>query len=172
VPKGPRELRVFAALEAIERVLYIAVAVLLMVVAGGIVAYGAFMLASDWKDAFFTASINTINDMLLALIVLELLRTVLTFARGHVIKPNLVGSLVPFLVIAAISASRRLLAIGAMLSVEEAKGALEDRRFSQAMTELGVSGGLVVAIGLTLVVVRVYSRVERETPRGTGEGKL
>jgi hypothetical protein len=35
---------------------------------------------------------------------------------------------------------------------------LEPQRFSQAMIELGVSGGLIVAIGVTLVILRPYLR--------------
>jgi hypothetical protein len=100
--------------------------------------------------------------------VLELLRTVLSFARGHV-KPNVVASLVPFLVIAAISASRRVLAIGALISIEEGHSGLEPRRFQQAMIELGVSGALVLAIGITLVILRAYSSVEREAPHPGGD---
>jgi hypothetical protein len=34
----------------------------------------------------------------------------------------------------------------------------EPQRFSQPMTELGVSGGLIVAIGITLVILRPYLR--------------
>ena len=65
-------------------------------------------------------------------------------------------SLIPFLVIGGISATRRILAIGAAIGVEEAKGTLEPSRFGQAMVELGVSGGLIVAIGATLVILRAY----------------
>jgi hypothetical protein len=35
---------------------------------------------------------------------------------------------------------------------------LEPQRFSQATTELGVSGGLTVAIGIVLVILRPYLR--------------
>lgn len=158
----------FRVLERFEGVVYLVIATMLLSTAVAILGYGVYSLFRDVRAGFFAAAINLINQILLVLIVLELLRTVLSFARGHV-KPNVVASLVPFLVIAAISASRRVLAIGALISVEEGHTGLEPRRFEQAMIELGVSGALVLAIGVTLVILRAYASVERETPHPEGE---
>ena len=101
------------------------------------------------------ASITLINDVLLALIVLELLRTVLGFIRAKGL-PSVSDALIPFLVIGGISTARRILAVGASIGVEEAKGTLTTTRFDHAMIELGVSGGLIISIGITLVILRAY----------------
>lgn len=164
----PREGLAFRMVESLEGVLYLIIAAMLLSTAVAILGYGIYALIRDVGGGFLGAAINLINEILLVLIVLELLRTVLSFARGHV-KPNVVASLVPFLVIAAISASRRVLAIGALISVEEGHTGLPPQRFQQAMIELAISGGLVLAIGVTLVILRAYASVERETPHAAGD---
>jgi uncharacterized membrane protein (DUF373 family) len=142
-------------LERLDQLAYLIAGYVLVAVAIAIIGYSLFAFVSKLKEGFLEASITLINDVLLALIVLELLRTVIGFIRGHG-QPNVAESLIPFLVIGGISASRRILAVGASIGVEEAKGMLEPQRFSQAMIELGVSGGLIVAIGVTLVILRSY----------------
>jgi uncharacterized membrane protein (DUF373 family) len=142
-------------LERIDRLVYLFAGYVLVAVAVALTGYSMFAFVSKLNEGFLEASITLINDVLLALIVLELLRTVLGFVRGHG-QPNVAESLIPFLVIAGISASRRILAVGASIGVQEAKGALEPQKFSQAMIELGVSGGLIVAIGIALVILRPY----------------
>ena len=142
-------------LERLDRLVYLFAGYVLVAVALAITGYSMFAFVSKLKEGFLEASITLINDVLLALIVLELLRTVLGFIRGHG-QPNVAESLIPFLVIGGISASRRILAVGASIGVEEAKGVLEPQKFSQAMIELGVSGGLIIAIGIALVILRPY----------------
>jgi uncharacterized membrane protein (DUF373 family) len=142
-------------LERIDRLVYLFAGYVLVAVAVALTGYSLVAFVNKLNEGFLEASITLINDVLLALIVLELLRTVLGFVRGHG-QPNVAESLIPFLVIAGISASRRILAVGASIGVQEAKGALEPQKFSQAMIELGVSGGLIVAIGIALVILRPY----------------
>ena len=120
-----------------------------------ITGYALVAFVSKLGEGFLEASITLINDVLLALIVLELLRTVLGFIRARGL-PSVSEALIPFLVIGGISTARRILAVGASIGVEEAKGTLTTTRFSQAMIELGVSGGLIISIGLTLVILRSY----------------
>ncbi len=142
-------------LEQLDRLAYLIAGFVLVAAALAITGYALIAFVSKLGAGFLEASITLINDVLLALIVLELLRTVMGFIRGHG-QPNVAESLIPFLVIGGISATRRILAIGAGIGVEEAKGTLEAARFGQAMVELGVSGGLIVAIGVTLVILRAY----------------
>ncbi len=142
-------------LEQLDRLAYLIAGFVLVAAALAITGYALIAFISKLGAGFLEASITLINDVLLALIVLELLRTVMGFIRGHG-QPNVAESLIPFLVIGGISATRRILAIGAGIGVEEAKGTLEAARFGQAMVELGVSGGLIVAIGVTLVILRAY----------------
>jgi hypothetical protein len=78
-----------------------------------------------------------------------------------------VEDLVPFLVIGAISAARRILAIGANLSLNEAKHTAQQGgnidlsanwdRFNQAMIELGVNAALILVITCALLVIHRYT---------------
>ncbi len=142
-------------LERLDRLTYLIAGFVLVASALTITGYALVAFVNKLGEGFLQASITLINDVLLALIVLELLRTVLGFIRARGL-PNVSESLIPFLVIGGISATRRILAVGASIGVEEAKGTLEPMRFSQAMVELGISGGLIMAIGLTLVILRTY----------------
>ena len=142
-------------LERLDQLAYLVTGFVLVITALAITAYALIAFTKKLNSGFLEASITLINDVLLALIVLELLRTVMGFIRGHG-QPNVAESLVPFLVIGGISATRRILAVGAAIGVEEAKGTLEAARFGQAMVELGVSGALILAIGITLVILRSY----------------
>ena len=142
-------------LERLDRLTYLFAGFVLVASAITITGYALVAFTSKLKEGFLEASITLINDVLLALIVLELLRTVLGFIRAKGL-PSVSDALIPFLVIGGISTARRILAVGASIGVEEAKGTLNPTRFTQAMIELGVSGGLIVAIGLTLVILRSY----------------
>ena len=149
---GPFPIRL---LERLDQLAYLIAGFVLVITALAITGYALIAFTKKLNSGFLEASITLINDVLLALIVLELLRTVMGFIRGHG-QPNVAESLIPFLVIGGISATRRILAIGAGIGVEEAKGTLEATRFGQAMVELGVSGALILAIGITLVILRSY----------------
>jgi uncharacterized membrane protein (DUF373 family) len=157
IPEEQADLKQLPAklLERLDRLAYLIAGFVLVAAAIAIIAYSLVAFVNKLKEGFLEASITLINDVLLALIVLELLRTVIGFIRGQG-QPNVAESLIPFLVIGGISASRRILAVGASIGVEEAKGTLEPVRFSQAMIELGVSGGLILVIGIALVILRPY----------------
>lgn len=142
-------------LERLDRLTYLFAGFVLVASAITITGYALFAFASKLNEGFLEASITLINDVLLALIVLELLRTVLGFIRAKGL-PSVSDALIPFLVIGGISTARRILAVGASIGVEEAKGTLSDKRFDHAMIELGVSGGLIISIGITLVILRSY----------------
>jgi hypothetical protein len=74
---------------------------------------------------------------------------------------------VPFLVIGAISAARRILAIGANLSLHEARHTEQPAnsielttnwdRFKQAMIELGVNAGPIIVITVSLLIIHRYT---------------
>ena len=69
--------------------------------------------------------------------------------------------LIPSLVIAGISVPRRILTIGAGLSVQETEGRSFDLiKFNQSMTELLVSGAIIVLVAFSLWLInrRVATR--------------
>jgi uncharacterized membrane protein (DUF373 family) len=87
-----------------------------------------------------SAIIKLVSDLLLVLIIMEVLGTVIHYLKSHA------TSLRPFLFIGIVSATRGILSIGARLSVKEVSGPA----FTNAMIELAVSGGVILALGITL----------------------
>ena len=142
-------------LERLDHLTYLAAGFVLVAAALAITGYALVAFVNKLREGFLEASITLINDVLLALIVLELLRTVIGFIRSRGL-PSVGEALIPFLVIGGLSTARRILAVGASIGVEEAKGTLSEIRFNHAMIELGVSGGLILAVGITLVILRPY----------------
>ena len=145
-------------LERLDHLTYLFAGFVLVAAALAITGYALVAFVNKLREGFLEASITLINDVLLALIVLELLRTVIGFIRSRGL-PSVSEALIPFLVIGGLSTARRILAVGASLGVEEAKGTLSEIRFNNAMIELGVSGGLILAIGITLLILRPYLQV-------------
>jgi uncharacterized membrane protein (DUF373 family) len=93
--------------------------------------------------------------LLLVMIIMEVLRTVLSYIQEHG------GSLNPFLFIAAISATRRILAIGAQMSV--AGDSLSTDAFHKAMIDLGANAGAILAIALALFLLGKRGRQDAPT---------
>src|SRR6516162_2378196 len=160
-----------------ERYIYVAVALLLLVSAVATIGHAFFnAIGQTWRGVGLLIPIfGLLNDLLLVLIITEVFRAVVAFIRKR--EPGVkVADLTPFLVIGAISLTRRILAIGANVSVQEthhiaAQGIgvgqtgpaaavqpfeahLNPEFFSQAMIELSVNGILIVVITLALVMIR------------------
>jgi uncharacterized membrane protein (DUF373 family) len=97
------------------------------------------------SEGFPLAIVALVNDLLLVMIIMEVLRTVLSYleARG--------SSLQPFLFIAAISATRRILAIGARMSV--AGENLTPVQFQQSMIDLVANAGAILVIAIALYLL-------------------
>src|SRR5215472_12543257 len=131
------------ALEAADAIVYALVGIVFLLAALGMLGYSLVAFPSSLHTAGFALAIVTlVNDLLLVMIIMEVLRTVLSYLqeRGT--------SLRPFLFIAAISATRRILAIGAQMSV--AGDTLGPARFQQAVIDLGVNAGAILAIAVAL----------------------
>ena len=146
--------RVIPVLESADALVYGLVAVVFLAAALGMLGYSVAAFPGGLEhDGFPLAIITLINDLLLVMIIMEVLRTVLSYLaeRG--------GSLRPFLFIAAISATRRILAIGAQMSV--AGENLSPARFQQAMVDLTVNGGVILAIAIALFLLGRREATER-----------
>jgi uncharacterized membrane protein (DUF373 family) len=150
-----------------EAVVYVVVAILLLIAAGVTCGFAVVSAGHQfWSDQPLEGIFSFVNDLLLVLIIMEVLRTVARFIREREFDID-VTDVVPFLVIAAISAARRILAIGAKLSLGEAQqsehaaGLLGPGgswyRFDQAMIELGVDAGLILAIALAVLIIHRYT---------------
>ena len=141
------ERQIIPILESADALLYSLVGLVFLGAAAGMLGYSVLSFPATVQDAggFPIAIITLINDLLLVMIIMEVLRTVLSYLaeRG--------GSLRPFLFIASISATRRILAIGAQMSV--AGENLTADRFQQSMIDLGVNAGAILAIAIALFLL-------------------
>ena len=134
-------------LETADGVIYGMVGIVFLLAALGMLGYSiATFPAALRVTGFALAIVTLVNDLLLVMIIMEVLRTVLSYLqeRGT--------SLQPFLFIAAISATRRILAIGAQMSV--AGETLSADRFHETMIDLGANAGAILAIALALYLLR------------------
>jgi uncharacterized membrane protein (DUF373 family) len=96
------------------------------------------------RPFFPTGVISAINDVLFVIIILEILRTVTAHFNNGGLQ---VG---PFLTIGIISAVRHILTVSASLTLQ---GDGTPMHFDHALAELGVNGGLVIALVVGLVLL-------------------
>ncbi|GCE20636.1 phosphate-starvation-inducible PsiE family protein [Dictyobacter kobayashii] len=160
----PEEKDLFAGypgkvLDRIDTIIYIIVGGSFILAAILALIYSYFDLEITLTSAIRSASlpaaaqsvIGFVSGLLLVLIIMEVLSTVIHYLRSHT------TSLQPFLFIGIISATRSILSIGARLSIEGAsqQGAV----FIDAMIELGVSALVVLALGITLMLIGKMAEV-------------
>ncbi len=147
-PAGARHVHhtLVPALEAADAIVYGLVGIVFLLAALGMLGYSLVAFPANLRDDGFALAIVTlVNDLLLVMIIMEVLRTVLSYLQERA------TSLRPFLFIAAISATRRILAIGAQMSVTG--DTLTAQRFRQVMIDLGANAGAILAIAIALYLL-------------------
>ena len=139
---SPRRLDALAMrlLQRADELVYVVVGLLFLVAAVAMGGYSIETFVRHWNDDFPLALITFINDLLLVLIILEVLGTVRRYLETGT------TSLEPFLYIGIISATRRILAIGAQTTLGQVNG----ESFQHLMIDLGVNGGVVLALAIAL----------------------
>ena len=147
--------RVIPLLEGADALVYALVALVFLVAAFGMLGFSVVSFPENLNNQGFPLAIITlVNDLLLVMIITEVLRTVLSYLaeKGT--------SLRPFLFIAAISATRRILAIGARMSLQQES--LQQDQFQQAMIDLGVNAAVILAIAVALYLLTKRGAVAAE----------
>lgn len=129
-------------------ILYIAVGILLLLIATVVLVYALVTIPKNVKQGVPYAISNLLSELLLVLIVIELLRTIVTYISTRT------ASVRPFLTVAAISSVRRILSIGADLSLTEGQSSEE---FNRAMVELAAEGLVILVASIALYL---FSRRE------------
>src|ERR1700674_3162872 len=141
------------ALEAADAVVYALVGIVFLLAALGMLGYSLVAFPASLRETGFALAIVTlVNNLLLVMIIMEVLRTVLSYLQERA------PSLQPFLFIAAISATRRILAIGAQMSVTGET--ISPNRFQQAMIDLAANAGAILAIAAALYLLARRPTVE------------
>ncbi len=143
-------------LERADELIYVAVGLLFFAAAAAMGVYSIGTFVKHVNDDFPLAFIGFINDLLLVLIVLEVLGTVRSYLETGT------TSLEPFLYIGTISATRRILAIGAQTTLGEVAG----ESFDHLMIDLGVNGAVVLALAVALFLLH------RSQAKGAGEPQV
>ena len=150
------------ALEAADSIVYGLVGIVFLLAALGMLGYSLVAFPGALRNTGFALAVVTlVNDLLLVMIILvmiimEVLRTVLSYLQERA------TSLQPFLFIAAISATRRILAIGAQMSVTG--DTLSPDKFRQIMIDMGANAGAILAIAVALYLLGGRSSDGREIP--------
>jgi uncharacterized membrane protein (DUF373 family) len=129
-----------------EEVVFFVLSLLLFLIAVVVLVRTAHdLLFPPPREAFAETMTRGLNGVLFVVIVMEGLRTVIARFQGTGFR------LQPFLVIAIISTVRHILTVGARLSLVG-----EDAPLQRTMVELGVNAAVVLALTISLVLIRRY----------------
>lgn len=145
-------------LERADKAVYLLVAGLFLAAALLMAGYSVIVFARHLRDDFPLDLITFINDLLLVLIILEVLGTVRSYLSTGA------TSLTPFLYIGIISATRRILAIGAESTLG---GAGTDGAFRHRMIDLGLNGAVVLALAGALYLFSRHRAEGGDPPVGS-----
>lgn len=124
--------------------LYVAVGALLAALALLALGYTIYSVPAQLGKGIPEAISALLSELLLVLILVEIVRTIVTFITTRT------TSIRPFLTVAIISSVRRILSVGAELSLVEE---MPREEFNRAMLELAAEGGLILIVALALFLV-------------------
>jgi uncharacterized membrane protein (DUF373 family) len=143
-----------------EDLVHYCVAIVLVAVAGAVLYRTTYDLAMT-SAPFAQAATTAVNGVLFAIIIMEVMRTVLAhFDRGGL-------QLQPFLIIGIISAVREILSVGVHLSLQDTDQSGALATIHLALQELAVNGAVVLGLAAALVLIRRFAGM-REAP-ATGQ---
>ena len=146
----------------VEDVVYIGLGVLLAASALALLVSGGVEFVTSVSAGRLAESIVEILDrILLVLLIVEILYTVQVSFREHTLVPE------PFLIVGLIAAIRRVLVLTAEFKNLLQKG---EAAFRNGMIELGLLGFLVVALVVSLVLLRKRGPSEGGRRSGVAEG--
>ncbi|MGB1101168.1 MAG: phosphate-starvation-inducible PsiE family protein [Pontimonas sp.] len=131
--------------EKVEDIFHIILGIVLLGIAAVALVFTMIRLFTT-APFFPTGMIQAINDVLFIIIILEILRTVIARYTDGVFQ------LQNFLIIGIIAAVRHILTVGASMTLGAEK---PQESFDRAVTELGVSAAIVVALVFAIFLARV-----------------
>jgi uncharacterized membrane protein (DUF373 family) len=155
----PRYVRIGNALLAIaEDVIYVGIAVVLAVAAVALLVTAAGQLTNLGEGNTGEVVLEVLDTLLLVFIVVELLFAV----RVILGKREVVAE--PFLIVGMIASIKEII----VLSVEAADFVGKDEKFTHAIVEVAVLGGLVLVLALAAILLRAKEREPQEGDRQAG----
>jgi uncharacterized membrane protein (DUF373 family) len=144
--------RADAALEAIEKVVYLGIAALLLV--ASVVLLG--IAGKDLVDVFDDFSTNPVVEVLDTLLLLFILVELLSAVRITIAKRELVAE--PFLLVGIIASIKEIV----VLSVKAAESIGEGSTFRDQLWQIAVLGVVVLLLGATAWMLRIKEREPQE----------
>jgi len=156
---GPteKELKQLHLMEQLEKYGYISAGISFLILGMAVFVYGWVKFAREITVGPLRAVLVLMNDLLLVVILLELFRTVINFLKSRTI------SLEPFLHVGIIAAVRRILTIGAEMTLQ---GDISQPRFNQYLLDALVSMGIILALVIALYIYGLRSNsVEPTVPK-------
>ncbi len=134
-------------LELGERLIYWLVASLLVVGALAYLGFTVVRVAQAFLHVGFTeGTLELLNGSLLALMLAQIVYTTINFLETGLLHIE------PVLIVGIIAAVRRILVMTATLSTQEKS--LPPLEFNQTMIELGVLGGVTLAMAVAIYLIR------------------
>lgn len=140
-------------MEKFDKFIYLMTGISFLIIGVGAFFYSWFIFASEIQKGFLHSILKLINDLLLVMIIMEILRTVINYLKSQDIL------LEPFLYIGIIAATRKMLTAGAEISFTEINN---DQTFYRYLLDLGVNALVVVALGIALYLIRKRRKPEFE----------
>ena len=145
--------RATGGIRLLEDTIYVAVAVLLVVGAGALLISAAATLFADLLHDTEEAVKNVLDLLLLVFILVELLGAVLATLRERKLLAE------PFLIVGMIASIKEIVVVS--ISAKDSFGA-PDSKFENAMVEIGVLAGLLLALALAMFLSRLKEREPEE----------
>jgi uncharacterized membrane protein (DUF373 family) len=133
-----------ALIESLDDLIYVLTAAVFVLAAAAMLGYSVYGFARHAHAGFAPAVVALINDLLLVMIMMEVLKTILSYLEDHAI------SLRPFLFIGIISATRRILTVGAGLAIASNPTRAE---LWNNLDDLLVNAAIILALAIAIRLV-------------------
>jgi len=141
-PRGDSQMR---TMEQLEKYGYITAGLSFLFLGMVVFIYGWYEFLLGFKENIPRAVLVLMNELLLVVILLELFRTIINFLKSRTI------SLEPFLHVGIIASVRRLLTIGAEITLQP--GIAPDR-YNQYLLDAVVNVGVILVLVIALFLYR------------------
>ncbi|MEK6683864.1 MAG: phosphate-starvation-inducible PsiE family protein [Nitrospirota bacterium] len=133
-------------MERLEKYGYITAGVSFLLLGMVVFVYGWFDFLTTVRANLPRAVLALMNELLLVVILLELFRTIINFLKSRTI------SLEPFLHVGIIASVRRLLTIGAEMTLQVE---ISPDRFQQYLLDALVNVGVILVLVFALYLYRI-----------------
>ncbi len=133
-------------MERLEKYGYITAGISFLLLGMVVFTFGWYQFLLGFNSNIPRAVLVLMNELLLVVILLELVRTIINFLKSRTV------SLEPFLHVGIIAAVRRLLTIGAEVTLQ---GEVSPDRFEQYLLDALVNVGVILALVFALFLYRI-----------------